>query len=522
MKTVTFLVFLAVAGAAAFHYRDKWQPLLLRGPATAGASDAAAAPPKAAPQAAETVVTHLGDVTLVFDAGRDTYRFPVAISPDWKHVALVRPLRSLRGAPSSGTELDYDGAPVATYAAIALDSFTWSDDRATYAFVATRSARNHVVVVGGAATPAGDLEFTGPLVLSRDGRRWAKARAHAMGLDKPRRLWVDGAELDVDADVTAVRFAPGDNRLVYQSGGRWFLDKLPDQPYHALEDLLITADGRTYIFHQPVPPDGDASANRLVVATIGSAPREYPGGCRPVLSPDGRRYAFVVVKDAKSRVVVDGDDGPAHDGVQAVGFSPDGTRVFYRAVEASSSNRYVLFLDGRLVASSTVEPPSDPVFGDSAKSVAFWTDEGGKRLIRFNGKTVADGPQSFLPLLAVSRDGQWLGVYGEGSQPAVYGAEGHASAGSNDPNALFARPRPRVVVRRVTTQPGERTFAKTQQELHVNGSVVASFDHVIHRERADGPWQASHFDEATNTVTAYGVRDGKVIRVEIKMTPAAP
>jgi hypothetical protein len=492
---------------------------LNRPTAGSSSSSSAATATAGAPQVTETVVTDLHSTTVFRDNLQGSH-FPVAISPDWKHVALVREVRAPASPP--GALLEYDGAAVKTYAGLSSDAIVWSTDGGTYGYTAAKAPGQSAIVVGGTEYAAGDIDGAGPLVLSRDGKRWAKYRPGGLGPGKPRRLLVDGKDVEALAEISDVRFAPGDNRLVYRAGGRWVLEGLPPQPYHLLEQVLVTADGKTFIFHEPVPPDSDAGGNRLVVAAAGGgAAREYAGGYAPVLSPDGSRYAFRVQRDGKVRVVVDGTEGAAHDEVQSVGFSPDGKHVFYRAADTSAgtsggTRAFVLFLDGAKVASSA-EPLADPVFGAGNSAAAWWSDEAGRRVVYFNGKAVAGGSTAVVPLLAVSRDGNWLGCYAGAARPAVYGAAGQSGPGSQDPDALFARPRPRVVVRRVMERPDPSNIRKVQRfTLVVNEHPVGTYDFLVRRERPGAPAEQFHVDDATHAVTAYGVRGNDVVRVEVK------
>src|SRR3989344_8903344 len=83
-------------------------------------------------------------------------------------------------------------------------------------------------------------------------------------------------------------------------------------------------------------------------------------------SPDGKRFALAVQRNKQWRVVVDGQEGAAHDSIVrgSIRFSPDGQRVVY---VARRGRHYRLVDNGRegqpydLVTAATIGPDGKAV-----------------------------------------------------------------------------------------------------------------------------------------------------------------
>ena len=85
-----------------------------------------------------------------------------------------------------------------------------------------------------------------------------------------------------------------------------------------------------------------------MVVVNGQEGAEYDGIAEHYrsLSPDGKRVAYVALKDAKMLVVVDGQEGPEYDAIDKATpvFSPDGKRVVYRA---QKGEKKLVVVDGQ-------------------------------------------------------------------------------------------------------------------------------------------------------------------------------
>lgn len=89
-------------------------------------------------------------------------------------------------------------------------------------------------------------------------------------------------------------------------------------------------------------------------------------------STDGLHYVFVGERASKSRIVVDGKLGPEYDKIVNPRFSPDGTRVVYRA--RNSGQRFAVTAD--LQAQTIKEHPQyeavwDVFFSPDSKNVGY-------------------------------------------------------------------------------------------------------------------------------------------------------
>ena len=121
---------------------------------------------------------------------------------------------------------------------------------------------------------------------------------------------------------------------------------LPDPPLPALN---------REVSEQPVIRIDPAWGLGRSTGTFGSY---YP---IDTFSPDGKRVAFMVYKDQKQHVVLDGTPEEAYDAVYALTFSPDSRRFAYVAREGAF---YFVVLDGaegkRYLGSSRPSSPTEP------------------------------------------------------------------------------------------------------------------------------------------------------------------
>jgi WD40 repeat protein len=85
------------------------------------------------------------------------------------------------------------------------------------------------------------------------------------------------------------------------------------------------------------------------------------------MSPDGRHVAYAVSHDRRKWfVVLDGQEGKAYDQVTFLTFSPDGTRLAYRA--HIGAERFMV-VDGQ--ESGPYDVVGDPVFSLDSRHIAF-------------------------------------------------------------------------------------------------------------------------------------------------------
>jgi Tol biopolymer transport system component len=108
-------------------------------------------------------------------------------------------------------------------------------------------------------------------------------------------------------------------------------------------------------------------------------------------SPDGQNVAYVVGKEGKQFVVLNGKEGKAYDEARYLTFSPDSKQLAYRAKERE---KYFIVLNGKEgkaydyiytdIAGIYFLGPI--VFSLDSKQLAYVAEEKGKQFIVLNGK----------------------------------------------------------------------------------------------------------------------------------------
>lgn len=97
-------------------------------------------------------------------------------------------------------------------------------------------------------------------------------------------------------------------------------------------------------------------------------------------SRDSRHYAYVVFKDDKSRIVLNGKEGAAFERIVSLQFSPDGKYLVCRARQ--NGKRFMVVIDtlsGNISKKHDVhERVFEPTFTDDGKSVAYGVQDGKK------------------------------------------------------------------------------------------------------------------------------------------------
>ncbi|WP_243689333.1 TolB family protein [Geotalea toluenoxydans] len=150
------------------------------------------------------------------------------------------------------------------------------------------------------------------------------------------------------------------------------------------QDLLVKNGAETRVPHYDSAFDIAVSKQGQVIYTamVKNSVRAYLDGRRvgsdyaeinaPVFSPDGGNYAYVVKKGEKYAVAVNGKEGPSFDMAVEPRFSPDGSRVVYRA--RNRGERFVVVGDTK--AQTVKEHPHYEAvwrvnFAPDGKSVAY-------------------------------------------------------------------------------------------------------------------------------------------------------
>lgn len=327
--------------------------------------DAIAARPERQVQvlkATETVLTEIGDSDQF-----ETLR----ISPDGKHIAIVR-------TQSEGEVVVVDGIPGKQYASIVGDSLRFSPDG------------KHTTYV---AAPAGTVlkALDGAVATERYHAVWAASGGDGLvlvwdGHETTRYSAIDANSIAISADGTRYGF-------IAKRGGRWVVvvDGIAANtpyddiaPYLVAPTLHFSPDGKRLAYvalrREADPSPLGYRFGWFVVDNDVKGPEfEKIAGGSLRLSPDGKHLGYIANRNGKPRLVVDGVEGKAYENIvwrsnydTPFVFSPDGKRVAYVAA-TGRKNDYIPVVDGkegkksRGVAGLTFSPDS--------RHVAFITGE---------------------------------------------------------------------------------------------------------------------------------------------------
>ncbi len=160
------------------------------------------------------------------------------------------------------------------------------------------------------------------------------------------------------------------------------------------KDFLIV-DGKEELIPSglyPWPPvlAADGSAGVIIVGKTGAFPYRafngrkilVPGRYKEcadlVFSPDGKGYAYVAIKNEHFLIVSDGVEGPVYERVISPQFTPDGSRLIYRARQEGM--RFVVVADPKtgkvLKEFPRYERVFETIFTADGKSVAYGVKDG--------------------------------------------------------------------------------------------------------------------------------------------------
>jgi hypothetical protein len=334
----------------------------------------------------------------------------IAVSPDGAHVAY--------GALADGRwRMVRDGAEDPNYDAV--DSPVFSADGAHLAYEAMAGVFWHLVVDGAASyrSPTRFLShaFSGDssrIVFLEDFDPPALAQLVVSDLAFERPTVVATAVASMALDPRGERVAA----VLAGLGGRalltFRLDALERATigarYDAVGEAAFGADGAVAYLaerddatlavldgvEEPFPPGsvrgpivvrGQGRGVGALVATAGAvglherlsrarsaAAQRYDDAAELTYDPSGRSHAFAASRGGRWFVVVNGHEGPAFDRVVTPRFSPDGSRVVYRARQ--DGRRFVVAADLR--GRTTRRHPSyeqvyPTIFTSGGRAVAY-------------------------------------------------------------------------------------------------------------------------------------------------------
>jgi WD40 repeat protein len=343
-----------------------------------------------------------------------------------------------------------------------IDNLKFSPDGNHLAYTVSHSTRTKCfVVLDGTAGPG--YGYISYLAFSPDSKHLAYCTGSA-GSDKECFAVLDGKpgpEFDGAADPV---FSPDGEHFAYKAakGEKSFivLDGRPGLEYDHVNYIFLTPSGSydmsrwdevkggfEYVMqHKPCfplfSPDGKTAAywgtngeqhidtvNRFAV--INGQPRRAS-----LLSPDGKRAAFVDHKDGKYFVVVDGRPSPAYDDENAnlaPAFSPDSEHFAYAIWKGSKA---IMVIDGQEGPEFDRIEYIYPVFSPDGQRSVYAASNGKKDYLVFDGSRIVkiDG---FPFCMLFSADGKHVAyeLRGSGDWVVVDGQPGPKY------DAIFTSPR---------------------------------------------------------------------------------
>jgi Tol biopolymer transport system component len=225
-----------------------------------------------------------------------------------------------------------DGHEQPAFASIGPGSLCFSADGQRFAYSAS-DTKQQFVILDGEPMKRYDAVFPDSLRFSPDGKRIAYVAVVSSARGGPYVAVVDGRE---HAPFNAImpnslRFSPDGCRVAYtaRNGASSFIviDGTPGPPYDNVSFPIYSPDGR--LAHATARGD----KYFFIVDGQPRAPFDYVSPLETgfTFSPDGRRDAYVAVRNGAQHIVIDEVPGEAHDACDRTGpvFSPDSQRIGY-------------------------------------------------------------------------------------------------------------------------------------------------------------------------------------------------
>lgn len=232
-------------------------------------------------------------------------------------------------------------------------------------------------------TPLGSLADASRYSVSRDSnhiasvmKKGGKFLVTRDGQSGSEYDWIVASTLTFTADSQHIAY-------IVQQGGMFVVtDDKEGKHYHEVvkSQLWVSLAGSRIAYIARAKPDG-----KPFMVIDGEEGKEYDqvGGLN--FSADGKRYSYAAETGGKQLFVVDGTATPQYDKVVApfFTFSPDGKRTAY-VVLRQSENKVVAIVDGQEHA--VADEISRPVFSPDSQHVAMAVRRGEKMAILLDGK----------------------------------------------------------------------------------------------------------------------------------------
>jgi hypothetical protein len=326
-------------------------------------------------------------------------------------------LYTQRTAPPNGTELLFDGKPIAK----AFGFKVYIPPMGDMVVVAVTGGTNFhpfsFLVVNGKKVPGSDTVERGMIdkvIFSADGKHYAAVFGD---LNSHHYVFTDGKREQEYVSVDKLAFTPDSSTLVYTAyvNGKSFV-VVGEQEFGgeltAYEPVFAPVGNRVAAFMR-------VNGNPGLLLDRKIAALNARGGSNFSFTPDGVHYAYLAVEGLGGRLVIDGApqqqsslSGDIIDmqnpSALKYTFSADSKHVAHFAVPPTPTGDYQrgVFLDGKYVQISSEGVNTDLTFSPDSKHV-FWIHQYGDRPLRLfvDGKPLADFYAAGNSLSSVPR---WL------------------------------------------------------------------------------------------------------------------
>jgi len=326
-------------------------------------------------------------------------------------------LYTQRTAPPNGTELLFDGKPIAK----AFGFKVYIPPMGDMVVVAVTGGTNFhpfsFLVVNGKKVPGSDTVERGMIdkvIFSADGKHYAAVFGD---LNSHHYVFTDGKREQEYVSVDKLAFTPDSSTLVYTAyvNGKSFV-AVGEQEFGgeltAYEPVFAPVGNRVAAFMR-------VNGNPGLLLDRKIAALNARGGSNFSFTPDGVHYAYLAVEGLGGRLVIDGApqqqsslSGDIIDmqnpSALKYTFSADSKHVAHFAVPPTPTGDYQrgVFLDGKYVQISSEGVNTDLTFSPDSKHV-FWIHQYGDRPLRLfvDGKPLADFYAAGNSLSSVPR---WL------------------------------------------------------------------------------------------------------------------
>jgi len=196
--------------------------------------------------------------------------------------------------------------------------------------------------------------------------------------EEPQKIFTEPKKLDILISPDTKRVATSDGSSVLVDG------KTTKMLAVKIDSMAFSDDSKHFLYA------GTAVGSRCVVVLNGVETAAKGLVLKAVISPDGRKFAYVYDENGKQVPVVDGAAGKGYVAVTWLGFSSDSKRCAY---VAKSGEKKVVVVDGkesREYDDVATGPAMHPMFGADSKHFGYVAKADGKSYVVLDGEEQAD------------------------------------------------------------------------------------------------------------------------------------